>query len=258
MPSPFPGMDPYLERPDLWPDVHMALILFMRLKLHTTLPERYSTSAEKYVWIHEPEAEQRTTVAPDVYVADHGTPVTVSRTGNSAIAPMQTVLPAVQREGNKYLKILDAASNRVVTVIEVLSPANKRPGPDRDAYLNKRIDYLVAGVNVVEIDLLRGGQRPPLGKALAPETDYYVMVCRASEMPAAGVWSFSVRDAIPSIPIPLLPDDADQAVDLKACLDQAYDNFRYDKHINYAGPADPALRAEDVAWAKALTAQRQP
>src|SRR5262249_23007813 len=124
-------------------------------------------------------------------------------------APKTVVLPVVRHEGNKYIKIVDSRSKHLVTVIELLSPANKRPGLDREAYLTKRIDYLSAGVNVVEIDLLRGGQRLPFEGDAPSICDYYALVCRARQMPTAGIWPFSVRDLLPTIPIPLLAADGD-------------------------------------------------
>ena len=252
MKSPFPGMDPYLEDSDLWRDVHLTVIIAMRGALNSVLPQGYSALADRYVWIHEPDAEGRTRVVqPDAAVVEDGE--SASRRASVAIAaPQQVVLPATRREGNKYLKILDAKSRRLITVVELLSPTNKKPGPDRDAYLMKRIDYLTAGVNLVEIDLLRAGQRIPLGDPLPGGFDYYALVCRAREMPKADVWPFTVRDPIPIIPIPLAEKDADVPMDLRACLDWAYDQARYERDIDYSKPPVPPLSPADSQWGKSL------
>lgn len=248
-------MDPYLEEPSLWPDVHLTLIIAMRAELNAHLPERYVAAADRYVWIHEPEAEKRRMVRPDAYISElqGAAPTVLSPT----LAPATVMLPAVRREGNKYLKILDADTRRIVTVIELLSPSNKTHGPDREAYLTKRIDYLTAGVNVVEIDLHRAGQKLPLESAPAPGGDYCVMICRALEFPKAGMWSFSVRDPLPKIPIPISPSVPDVELALRPCLERAYTEGCYDREIDYAQDPHPPLLEADAAWARELVAKNK-
>lgn len=109
----------------------------------------------------------------------------------------------------------------------------------------------------MEIDLLRAGQRIPLGRPLPKGFDYYVLVCRAREMPNAGVWPFTVREQFPKFPIPLGPSDADVTIDLRACLDWAYEQARYERDIDYAQPPIPPLAQTDAAWATELLAQRK-
>jgi uncharacterized protein DUF4058 len=252
MKSPFPGMDPYLEEPSLWPDVHLTLIIAMRAVLNASMPPGYAASADRYVWIHEPEAGERTRVIRldvDIVKEQESGP---AATTTMISAPRTVILPVVRHEGNKYLKIVDSRSKHLVTVIELLSPANKRPGLDREAYLTKRIDYLAAGVNVVEIDLLRGGQRLPIEGSLPPNCDYYALVCRARQMPTAGIWPFGVRDPLPTIPIPLLPADGDVPLDLRVCLDRAFEESRYDLKLNYQQPPEPPLSSADAQWARGL------
>src|SRR5207245_3330595 len=143
-------------------------------------------------------------------------------------APVTIVLPAVRQEGTRYLKILDVKKHRVVSVLEILSPANKNAGIDRDAYLMKRNEYFATGVNVNEIDLLRSGPRMPWGEKPPPRGDYYVMVCRASEFPKAGIWSLSVREVLPTIPIPLDQGIAEPQLSLKECFDNAFQDSRHE------------------------------
>jgi hypothetical protein len=123
-------MDPYLEEPDLWPDVQLTLIIAMRGALNAVLPEGYSALADRHVWIHEPDGEGRTRVVqPAAVVVEDGQ--SQSRGAGEAIAaPKQVILPASRRKGNKYLKILDAESRCLITVVELLSPTNKKAGPD--------------------------------------------------------------------------------------------------------------------------------
>jgi len=253
MKSPFPGMDPYLEDSNLWQDVHLSLIIAIRAQLNARLPANYVARADKYVWIHEPDAAARTRVRPDAYIVRHADSEAPEAASMMA-APATVVMPAAQREGNKYLKILDAKSRQLITVIELLSPANKRPGADRDDYLTKRIDYLTAGVNLVEIDLLRAGERIPVGEPLPQGFDYYALVCRALEMPKAGVWPFTVRDSMPVVAIPLLPSDSDVRLELRPCLDVAYEQGEYHLDIDYTQPPLPPLSSSDAEWSRQLLA----
>jgi hypothetical protein len=139
----------------------------------------------------------------------------------------------------------------------VLSPSNKVPGDDGQAYRFKRGQYLAGRVNLVEIDLLRAGERPPLGDPPPAPSDYYILVSRASEFPQAGFWPLSVRDVLPTIPVPLDPEEADVPLDLRPCADRAYDEGRYGSQINYTQAPNPPLREPDALWARQLLAARQ-
>jgi hypothetical protein len=135
-------MDPYLEEPDLWPDVHLMLLTRIRADINPRLPEEYVARIDRYVWLEESDGEGVTRAGkPDVFVTGPGTEP-MARTAVALMAPATAVLPAVRHEGNRYLRIIDAKSRRVVTVIELQSPSNKTPGPDHDHYLAKRDEYL--------------------------------------------------------------------------------------------------------------------
>jgi Protein of unknown function (DUF4058) len=247
-------MDPYLEEPNLWSDVHLTLIIAMRAALNAVLPTGYRAAADRYIWIHEPDADERKRVAPDVFIVE--SEKESARPGTAGVATPASaavIFPAVKREGNKYLKIVEAKTHRLISVIELLSPTNKKAGPDREAYLTKRVDYLTAGVNLIEIDLLRSGQRIPIGYEFPANADYYALVCRADQMPRGDVWFFGVRDELPRIPIPLMPGIPDCILCLRDCLDRAFEEGRYDEDINYNEPAVPPLSAADAEWAKQLT-----
>lgn len=160
------------------------------------------------------------------------------------------MLPAIRLEGNRYIKVIDRARDRVVTVLELLSPSNKARGPDRDAYLMKRNEYLAAGLNVIELDLLRSGQRLPWGDKPPREADYYATVCRKWEFPRAGVWPIFLRDPLPQIPIPLEPEIEEPILALQRCFDEAYRKGRFRNEIDYGQAAAPALREQDAVWAR--------
>ena len=256
MPSPFPGMDPYIEASGLWGDFHASLAAALRDELNARLPKGYAASIELYVWLHEPDTRKRgRMVEPDVFVARERGRTAAARGAATASPPATITLPAVQKKRRKYIAVTDLKGDRVVTVIELLSPANKEAGDDRDSYLTKRGEYLGNKVNLVEIDLLRGGQRLPLGDA--PElSDYYVMVCRAWEHPKAGLWRFTIRDPLPEVAVPLAQDVADVRLPLRPCFDRAYDGGRYADRLAYDRPLLPRLRKADAAWARELLGVR--
>lgn len=250
MPSPFPGMDPYLEVSPYWSDLHFALIMALKSEVKKRLPAGYSVWADQYVWLHEPDAETRRG-KPDVFVAErphapgNGGPTTLT-------APATSILPAVRREGNKYLKIKETHSERIVTVLELLSPANKQPGDDREAFLAKRNEYLATGTNLVEIDLLRAGQRMPIGEPPPPSADYYIVVCRATDFPKTAIWPFTVRDSLPPVPVPLKPEDGWIEASLQDCFNWAYDQGPYSGEVDYDKPTVPPLSRADAEWARQL------
>lgn len=250
MPAPFPGMDPYLESQPFWADFHAAMLIFMKGELKKRLPRKYTVWSDIYVWLHEPDAQTRRGRPDDFITAKR------SRHENGAAAtmtaPATTLLPAIRREGNRYLKIKEAHGERIVTVIEFLSPTNKAPGPDRDSYVAKRNEYLATRTNLVEIDLHRSGKRMPMGKPKPPLADYYVQVCRAVDFPKTGVWPISVREVLPDIPIPLNPEDGVVTLPLQTCFNAAYDVGPYDAAVDYARPPRIALHGEDAAWAKGI------
>lgn len=261
MPSPFPGMDPYLESPALWSDLHGALLYAVRGAVTASLPRRYAALVDQYVWLEGPDEDERTPLgAPDVYLADRGTPgvATVTRSVAAAASPYRTIMPYIRKSGHRYLRITDRDRRRLVTVIELLSPANKTTGRARGQYLQKRQSYLATGVSFVEIDLLRAGERMPFGEPPPPPSDYSVVVSREWEFPDAGVWSFSVREPVPVVPIPLSPKDGDVALDIRRCLDQCYDLAEYDRSIDYTIPPDPPLRQPDEDWSRQLLTRRPP
>jgi Protein of unknown function (DUF4058) len=250
MPSPFPGMDPYLEVRPFWSDLHTTMIGVIKATLKKRLPQHYSVWSDVYIWLHEPDAETRRG-KPDDFVAAQAAG---SPGSNLAImpAPSTTILPAIRREGNKYLMIKEVRSERVITVLELLSPGNKTPGDDYDAFLAKRNEYLATRTNVVEIDLHRTGRRMPMGEPTPPAADYYAFVCRAADFPKTAIWPFSVRDVLPDVAIPLKPEDGFVMLPLQSCFTAAYDQGPYDKEVDYSRPPRIPLQGDDALWAETL------
>jgi hypothetical protein len=164
----------------------------------------------------------------------------------AASAPIQGSLPAVDIERIHFLEIRDRANRQVVTVIELLSPSNKDSGADRDQYIAKRVQLQPSRVNLVEIDLLRGGTRPPVDGL--PPCDYCAMISRADDWPKVGLWPLHLRDRLPLISIPLRDREESASLDLQVALQRVYDQARYEDDI-YGFQPEPPLSAADAEWA---------
>ncbi len=257
MPSPFPGMDPYLEKPGLWPQCHTALIYNIHAQLNARLPSRYEASMDVHIWLYEADAESRRVARePDVFLSDRLGSTATATQSRRPTAPAEFLLPVERRKGNRFVVVRDTLNQRVVTAIEILSPSNKKPGEDREAYLSKRVEYFIAGVNVVEIDLLRAGMRPPLGEHAPSPFAYSVLVSRRPLFPKVEFWPIGVREPLPVVPVPVNPEDADCPLDLRACLDRGYDDGRWAAKADYSKLPEPPLSEPDATWARELLANR--
>jgi hypothetical protein len=248
-------MDPYLESPVYWGGVHARLISSLDDALNRALPPGYFADIDEHLWLQAKDNEERLLLGkPDTFVTYSNGAQRREKRGSAPVAVLEptvrSVLPKGHRHKQKFVKIVAPDHATVVTVIEVLSPANK--GGSRAQYLAKRDEYFGAQTNVVEIDLLRDGDRMPMGRPSAPGGDYYVFVARAQEFPKACVWQFTVRNAIPPVPVPLMPADGDVVIELQRLLTQIYDLSRYAKRIDYSVPPVPPLRAMDAEWAADL------
>jgi hypothetical protein len=158
------------------------------------------------------------------------------------------------REG--YLELIDMATKEVVTVIEVLSPANKRRGEGREKYGSKRQKIFDSSTHLVEIDLLRGGEPlPVLGDS--NESDCRILVSRSNQRPIADLYLFNLPDPIPAFPLPLRPEDVEPVLDLQALINQVYDRAGYDFEIDYSAEPVPALSEPDAVWADAWLRERE-
>jgi hypothetical protein len=247
MPSPFPGMNPYFEQADDWPDFHNEFLTFLRRQLDSRIGPNYFVQLEKHVYIHElPPEPRRLLGRPDVSLVRTGASAAGQLNLGVLEAPAEVQLPALDVERVAFLEVRDRQGRELITVIELLSPSNKRSGDDRSQYLAKRREILRSPAHLVEIDLLRGWT--PMPAEGRPEVDYSVLISRAERRPAAEFWPIRLRDRLPVIPIPLKPADADGQIDLQEVLHQAYDGPGYEKFI-YDGAPEPPLRAEDAEWA---------
>jgi len=257
MPSPFPGMNPYLEQDDAWHDFHERFMPLVADRIASQVDPRYIVKIDEHVFIHEFSADERRFLGrADISVARGSPAAGAARRTAAAVldAPAAGYVPAVDVERLAFVEIRDRRQRQLVAVIELLSPANKRPGGDRDQYLATRHEVLSSTAHLVEIDLLRGGQRPPI-EALPP-CDYCVLVSRCETRPRVGLWPLQLHDRLPVIPIPLRQPDPDAQLDLQSILDDIYDNARYATYV-YDGSPEPPLTAEQQAWARQFVPESQ-
>jgi hypothetical protein len=224
MPSPFPGMDPYLDSPQIWPDLHHALAVEMRNQLNQTLPSCYYARVES----------------------------------------RQDSIDSIRHQ---FVEMRDSSQgHKLITLIEIVSPSNKRPGPDRQAYQREQREVLESDANLVEIDLLRDGRRilPDVGlealiRGLPQPPAYLVLINRAWRRdPGASayqVFPVSLREWLPCIPVPLKEGEEEITLDLQFVFNRAYDTGPYRRGaVDYASPPpEPPLGEEDAAWAAGLT-----
>lgn len=251
MPSPFPGMNPYLERPGLWADFHHRFLTYASDSLGPQVRPRYVVRIEEYVYIHElPKDQWRPIGRPDLAISDTGRQNSgATLTAPSATQGKSVVLQTTVDEVRvAYLEIRDPRDRTLITALELLSPSNKRNDIDRGIYQQKRLNYLTSSASFVEIDLLRGGVRPDLGQ---PPTiaDYYVLISRAWERPKAEIIGVNLRERLPCISIPLKPNEQAGTLDLQDALNRAYDLADYESEI-YLAPPEPPLSRTDLKWAE--------
>lgn len=253
MPCPFPGMDPYLEMQPFWSDFAPDFLASMRNALLGELLPRYDVRIEEYMFVmHEDIRLHR--VKPDVSISST-LEWEAEATSATALAGSNTIeleYPDIEPQTQRHLKIIHGPNEELVTVIELLSPTNKRSGEDGiDAYLEKRTELVASGINLVEIDLLRGGDRLPMRGSL-PQGDYYVYVGRTQRKPRCEVMGWPLKMPLPTIPIPLLPGEQETNLDLAAVFRGTYDAAFYDRRLPYQQPLEPKPTEEEAAWIKGL------
>jgi hypothetical protein len=246
-------MDPYLESPTMWPDFHNSLVVAIRDCLVPLLLPRYHAALEQRIYAFTVEDLVQIGV-PDVAIfrkpkekwtapREHVNP--------DASPALEVLVPVSTEVKEIFLEIRESSSKEVVTVVELLSPANKLHGKGRADYLEKRNTVLRSRVNLVEVDLLRAGAPMPLQSRVI-STDYRILVCGAHEHPRARLHAFDLRNSLPSFSLPLLQGDAELAIDLSGIFDAVYGRARYDLLVDYSRPPLPAIAARDAAWARSL------
>ena len=246
MRSPFPGMNPYLENPELWSEVHSRLIVGIADELTDHLSEQYRVAIEKRVYASSGD-ENLLVGIPDVSVVSKRSEAEPpTNVATLTPQPITVTVPMLEEVQERYLEIREAATGAVVTVIEILSPKNKRAGEGRQAYGRKRNQVLGSLSHLIEIDLLRGGQLLPIRGGV--ESDYRILVSWSDRRPYAELYAFTVQQAIPPIPVPLMPGDEEPILDIQTVLQRIYEKGRYHLAIDYSQSLQPALSPENAAW----------
>ncbi len=261
MPSPFPGMDPWLEHPHHWPGVHTQLVTAIGDAINAALPKKYYAEIEQRLYVCQPDDPVTRMIVPDVIVREHqkilenSAHAAEARQGSTATLQAPIIEPLEIRERRVVIRTVD--KNRIVTVIELLSPANKTRGSKgRRHYIRKRNNVLDSLAHFVEIDLLRGGERFE-GYTKLPPSDYLIAVSREPIRPTADWWLVPLEQRLPEIQIPLRKGDADIPLDLQAVLNTVYDRSDYGRRLRYDQPPEPPLTPAQAVWASELVAAHQ-
>lgn len=251
MSSPFPGMDPYIEDPEVWGDFHAALATEIRTQLNRTIQPRYVARLIPHTTYEVVEISETRAVRPDIAVwmpkppqgtmaelATVATPAPVRGTITQEL-PLELLTIEVRKTGTLEL----------VTAIGILSPVNKRASHDGYSdYRRKRREILRSSAHLLEIDLLRGGERLPI-QGNIPSAPYYITLSRVEHRPSAEVWPIQLWDELPIIPVPLRSPDADAQINLDAAITTLYEQGGYATLIDYHRPPPvPKLSKEQNQW----------
>lgn len=259
MTNPFPGMNPYLEHPEIWPGVHHWLIVELARFLSPQLRPQYRVAVE--VRLYETIGEESLLVGiPDLTIKGSQTTTQSSITNVAVLQPpskpqtVQVPIPEIVKQG--YLEVREVATGEVVTVIEILSPINKRSGEGRKQYETKRHKILGSSTHLVEIDLLRKGQ-PMTVYHSNIQSHYRILVSRGDRRPQADLYTFNLPDPIPLFPLPLKSGDQELLIDLQVLLNTIYDQASYDLAIDYTQEPIPSLSDTDRVWLNQLLTEKQ-
>ena len=250
MKNPFPGMNPYLEHPAIWHQVHNRLIVSIADAITPQVAPKYRVAIEERVYT---SAEEGLLVGiADVAIAGKQ-PISSTLTTATATKPIPVQVPMPAEVTERFLEVRLTQSGDIVCVIEVLSPKNKRSGIGRETYQTKRQKILQSQTNLIEIDLLRSGE--PMPVLVNDKAPYRILVSRGYRRPAADPYAFSLTEPLPTVPIPLLKGDAEPVVDLQAVLDDIYTCARFDLSIDYEQSLKPALSEDETTWVKTTLAK---
>ena len=256
MPSPFPGMDPYVEQNGRWPDMHQRMIAYTSEWLRPQLRPKYIARIDERIELR-PLGKA---FVPDVMVVEPPRQLSEPQTTYGALVAdePQTIRALDEERQVPYIQIVSLASENVVTLIEVLSPANKA-GRGRDQYLEKQDNLLNTPVNLVEIDLLSGPTTTfaRFFEVHAPQDwRYIISASRPQRRTSLEVYAIPLRDRLPRCKIPLLPEDDDAILDLPAVFSRCYDMGDYDLLLDYSKPPPVSLSKAENEWMEALLLEK--
>jgi hypothetical protein len=267
MRSPFPGMDPFLESADIWPDFHDHLAGQIARNLNRSLPRPYYARLDMRPEVGIIGKPSTGRIVPDVAIV-HPTHSPPSIPAGSAVidrprsdqSPSVRIVVPNEPMRHRFVEVRDGSrGHQLVTLIEIVSPSNKRPGPDRRAYESKQKEILESDTSLIEIDLLRGGLPlvggprvvETLGR-LQPPADYLIGVSRAWLRGATldyELFAIQLQDPLPCIPVPLRQGDSEIPLDLQYTFEQIYADGPYARGaIDYQVPPDPPVPPHLESW----------
>lgn len=260
MASPLPGMNPFIEQPQLWAEFHSRMIVAIADALDDLLSRTYRVAVETRVYLSQDEEQvligipdvtvTASTLLPDPTPLPNPTPLPspTSRLNTAVADPLTVELPLLQAVQERYLEIREGSTGQVITTLELLSPKNKKSGEGRDAYVHKRQQILTSATHLVEIDLLRGGVPLPLRGNV--QSDYRILVSRSDDRPQAQLYAFDLRQAIPAMAIPLRRGEVEPILQLQPLLHRVYDRARFELAIDYDQLLKPRLSEGDRQWVR--------
>ena len=261
MPSPFPGMDPYIEDPEVWNDFHNSVADEIRAHLNGTIQPRYVARLIPYVTYEEVSVMAKPQgIRPDIGIWQPQPPRGSVGVATAVMAPAPVESRVMLEFPLRLMSIEIRATGtmELVTAIEILSPVNKRPSHQayRD-YLRKRQDLLRFSAHLIELDLLRGGTRPPLEEPV-PAAPYYITLSRANKRPHVVVWPIQLQNALPTIPVPLTEPDPDVPLPMGEILATVYERGGYGTLIDYQQPTPPPkLEEAEETWLDRLLHEQE-
>ncbi len=262
MPSPFPGMDPFIESQS-WRDFHSRFIAAAGDVLVAEVRPKYVVKVEEYAYLSKPPDPPDQVVEPDIFIRrtteaqEPGGGTAVAIRAHIEVEPVVYALPEPELIRVPFLVIQSGDRHDIVTVIELLSPTNKSAGSGQRQYLQKRTNFLRTDVNVVEIDLLRAGRRLPTEPPVTGG-DYFAFVSRTADRMLAEVYAWPLKSPLPKISIPLAGGDKDVLLDLQSVFTTTYERAGYDYALNYTTPCVPELSEADAAWVRDALAASKP
>ena len=249
---PFPGMDPYIERPAIFPDFHDRLVTRICETLQPLLRPRYVALVRDRLYVVESERP----IYPDVAIVRAAAKQPASSTSTAVAELDEPAVFELWREEIRELKIEiiePAVGERIVTSIEVLSPSNKVAGPGRDAYLTKREEYWAGGTSLVEIDLLRDGEptiRLSADKLATLKPWQYLVAVTRCWPSRQEVYAIGLKERLANFNIPVSAGDKDVPLDLRAVFSQCWDAGPYPTVLRYDLPPPGEMSADDAAWCR--------
>ncbi len=258
MPSPFPGMDPYLEQSAFWSSFHSRLIVAIADYIAPQIMPKYYVEVETRTYSDTADGELLVGIPDAVVFSSVNNSSLPQNTEDqpSSIAilsrPQQVQLPTGLELKERYLEVRELGTDAVITVIELLSPKNKRIGKGRIAYEEKRQQILNSASHFIELDLLRSDPPMPM-KGNDSQWDYRILVSRSEQRPIADLYGFMLSEPIPVFPLPLKSEDEDKAIDLQSILNGVYERAGYRFRIDYQQPLPPPVVSQsDQQWINQL------